>query len=102
MTEPQQDGMVGRTIGGHRIVEKLGEGYDVVSGSLSTLQDQGVLLGTCLADDLGGTQWSDVRVPGGGQGYFYLVRADNACGPGTYGSDDASARASLDLDSPCP
>jgi hypothetical protein len=76
--------------------------YDLVSGSLLTLRDQGALLGTCLADDLETTQTSDGRTPPVGDGFFYLVRGDNACGPGTYGSDDAGARANLDAGGPCP
>ena len=40
---------------------------------------------TCLAGNVVVTTASDDTVPATGEGYWYLVRADNACGRGSYG-----------------
>jgi hypothetical protein len=40
---------------------------------------------TCF-DDLAGTSTSDATVPDVDEGYWYLVRAENTCGNGSYGS----------------
>ena len=40
---------------------------------------------TCFGD-LAGTLTDDATVLGAGEGYWYLVRAENACGKGSYGS----------------
>jgi cysteine-rich repeat protein len=42
----------------------------------------------CLASDLplGTTTWTDASIPGVGAGFWYLVRGDNVCGHGPYGS----------------
>src|SRR6185436_4939880 len=44
----------------------------------------------CLFDDASGTTSSDAAVPAPGEGYWYLVRAGNACGHGGYGSQASS------------
>ena len=41
---------------------------------------------TCLSGDVSGTTGSDASIPAEGGGYWYLVRAANACGAGSYGS----------------
>ncbi len=61
--------------------------YDVVGGSLSTLQASGLVAATsCIAGDLGTPSYTDTAPnPPGGNGRFYLVRARNACSSGTFG-----------------
>ncbi len=61
--------------------------YDVSGGALSSLHANGsVTDASCLASHLVGTSWSDPRPdPVEGDGWYYLVRGRNACGPGTYG-----------------
>jgi len=62
--------------------------YDVAGGSLSTLRSSaGVSDGQCLEDDLLAPTWEDTRLdPQVGDAYYYLVRPQDSCGPGTYGS----------------
>jgi hypothetical protein len=62
--------------------------YDVVGGDVATLQTQGgVAAATCLANDQGSATWTDMRPePSPGQGYFYVSRAQNACGSAGYGT----------------
>lgn len=56
---------------------------------------------TCLADAQAEPAWDDSRpAPPAGDAHYYLVRARNACGAGTYGP--GAARAELDDGSPCP
>ena len=61
--------------------------YDIAGGVLSVLRVDGHIgAAECLAWLLSGTQWSDAREgPEPGEGWYYLVRAANPCGPGTYG-----------------
>jgi hypothetical protein len=67
--------------------------YDVAGGSLALLLP-GTPDAECLADDVGGTAWIDPEPdPPSGEGRYYLLRSQNACGSGTYGTDtDGSAR----------
>ncbi len=64
--------------------------WDVVGGTLAALRtDGGVLAVDCLADDRPTADWTDPRPdPAAGDGYYYLVRAQNPCGSGPLG--DAS------------
>ena len=61
--------------------------YDVVTGLISELRMYGGAAGAvCLVDDEAHTRYTDTRVdPPAGDGYYYLVRSQNACGDGTYG-----------------
>ena len=60
--------------------------YDVVSGQFSQFATLGTTGATCLANDVLVTTTADGRPnPTLGNGYFYLVRGQNACGSGTYG-----------------
>jgi hypothetical protein len=59
--------------------------YDLVSGALSTIQIDGTAAGTCLENDVAGTSIVDERAVPPADGYYYLVRAQTACGTGTYG-----------------
>ena len=67
--------------------------YDVAAGRLSALQTSGLQAATsCLAEGLLGTTYSDARSdPAPGDGYFYLTRADDVCGNGTFGSASVDA-----------
>jgi hypothetical protein len=58
-----------------------------VGGSLSQLHAVGTFAdAACLTNDVGSTSWGDARPdPAPGLGYYYLVRAGNVCGGGTYG-----------------
>jgi hypothetical protein len=82
-------------------------GYDVVKGSLASLQSSGGNFTTsataCLGNDLPGTTVTDTEMPAPGGGLWHLIRAVNACGgSGTYdegspsqiGSRDAEIQAS--------
>ncbi len=67
--------------------------YDVIGGALSSLHaDGGVSAALCLANDLVATSWTDPAPdPAPGEGIYYLARAQNACGPGSYGASSAGA-----------
>jgi hypothetical protein len=55
---------------------------EVVSVNLSSA--------TCLQDDEPDADWADPRPdPTAGTGYYYLVREQNVCGTGSYGTDSA-------------
>jgi hypothetical protein len=45
---------------------------------------------TCLADDVAGESASDADAVPENVGYWYLVRAENACGNGSYGSQGSN------------
>ncbi|HET9300441.1 MAG TPA: FG-GAP-like repeat-containing protein [Candidatus Polarisedimenticolaceae bacterium] len=65
--------------------------YDVLRGSL-----QGFPVGSgtgevCLAGGTGATFVSDGTVPPAGTGRYYVVRAKNACGDGSYGARSSGA-----------
>jgi DNA-binding beta-propeller fold protein YncE/mono/diheme cytochrome c family protein len=66
--------------------------YDVVSGSLSILRSAGLAAATsCLASNLAVSNYSDTRpAPSPGDGFYYLIRSENACGSGTFGAGRAS------------
>ncbi len=65
--------------------------YDVAGGLVVELRaDHGFARATCRADDLAAPPWSDAEAgPAAGGARWYLVRAVNVCGPGTWGSDAA-------------
>ncbi len=67
--------------------------YDVSGGSLGALRSAGgVGAATCLQNDVAAPSWSDPRTdPAPGLGYYYLVRAQDVCGTGTYGQSTAGA-----------
>jgi hypothetical protein len=79
--------------------EAVGSGvrYDVATGDLGTLRSTGTFSGaTCLGSQTALPSASDGRPLGPDEGFWYLVRARNACGIGAYGA------AGLDAASPCP
>jgi hypothetical protein len=67
--------------------------YDVAGGNLATLRSAGnVGAAICLADDQLAPSWPDTRPhPAPGQGYYYLSRAQNACGTAGYGAATSGA-----------
>jgi hypothetical protein len=71
--------------------------YDVAGGMLADLHADGSCVrAECLADDLGTNQWDDGREPPAPRdGYYYLVRAGNAFGDGTYGHDSQGGERSI-------
>ncbi|MCP3978581.1 MAG: hypothetical protein GY716_04495 [bacterium] len=80
--------------------------YDVVWMSTDELRTTQSLAGAqCLSGDVGPSPVTfDSRTPPSGDGYLYLVRAENACGSSTYGSGDGvpDPRATLDTSPVCP
>jgi len=68
--------------------------YDLAGGLLSQLRASGLAAATsCIAPDLATPAFGDTRPqPPSGDGYFYLLRAENACGSGGFGA----GRTSLD------
>ena len=67
-----------------------GTHYDVVSGGLLELQaDGGTRDAGCLVNGLFEAEFEDPRpTPPVGEGFYYLVRAQSACGSGSYGYED--------------
>ena len=78
--------------------------YDVVSGSLQDLrQDGGFGRAGCLVDDHDDTPYAAaIGEPQAGQGTYYLVRGHNRCGAADYGSGSPPGpRVALDSEVPC-
>ena len=66
--------------------------YTVVTGPLSELTDDDGFTSACsLAVGLGSAQTTDTRLVPPGEGFYYLVRAENACGAGTFGRVELDA-----------
>jgi uncharacterized delta-60 repeat protein len=63
--------------------------FDVASSSLSDLRITGATGATCLANDVATAIYADGLVPSPGNGVYYLVRGQSACGDGTYGTNSA-------------
>lgn len=60
--------------------------YDVLSGDISVLRSTG-LDTTCIGGGLGAPSFDDARSdPVADDGYYYLIRATNACGSGGLGT----------------
>jgi hypothetical protein len=67
-----------------------GPDYDVASSTLASLRTGGTAGATCLVNDEVGTSTVDPQSdPATGQGYYYLIRAQAACGTGSYGFNSA-------------
>lgn len=56
---------------------------------------------SCLAGGLGASTLLDASVPAPGTGYWYLVRADNACGHGPYGFQTAGGATTPRVSEAC-
>ena len=75
--------------------------YDIVSSTLSDLRMNGTSTATCVVNALAGPSFVDGRPdPPIGDGYYYLIRGSNACGPGTYGTNSAGAPRTPTMDCP--
>ena len=74
--------------------------YDIVRGSLVALHTSGgdfsVATDVCLEDDYPATFRDDGDLPGVGQGFWYLIRAENCGGPASYDSGAPSQVGSRD------
>jgi hypothetical protein len=65
--------------------------YDVATSTLSDLRVNGATTAACLIDNAAGTSVGDPRPdPASGEGVYYIVRGQTACGSGTYGADSTS------------
>jgi N-acetylneuraminic acid mutarotase len=60
--------------------------YDLVRGELTGLPVGGAGE-VCLEPDSGDTSAGDATPPPAGSGFYYLVRGENVCGAGSYGTD---------------
>jgi len=70
--------------------------YDVASGTLDDLRTGGTVAATCVNNDGAAASFADARPdPPPGGGWYYLIRAQSACGTGTYGFNSASVERSL-------
>jgi hypothetical protein len=59
----------------------------VLGGTFSALRVAGIGATVCVQADVAGASFVDLRPdPAAGDGYYYLVRALNACGFATLGS----------------
>jgi len=66
--------------------------YDVASSTLSDLRANGTATATCLSNDVTSASYVDGRAdPAVDDGYYYLIRAQNACGAGTFGTNSVGA-----------
>jgi hypothetical protein len=65
--------------------------YDVVQGTLPHLSTGSGTGEICLANDAAGRTLADSMVPAPGTGFFYLVRASNVCGVGTFGAGSSGS-----------
>jgi hypothetical protein len=82
-------GTVADTVEWHGLVGA--DYYDVGRGLLSDLD--GFDYGSCLSDDLVAVSITDTDIPPPGEGYFYVIRGDDAvCGPGTWGQKPGGER----------
>ena len=73
--------------------------YDVMRGALNELPVAGGAAEACPAPNVAGPPTQDATTPPAGVGFYYLVRARNVCGAGTYGSATSGA---VRVSSVCP
>ena len=68
--------------------------YDVLGGSLSGLRSSGLAATSCVVGGLAQPAYDDARPAASpGDGWYYLVRGINACGPGSAGPGRESLAA---------
>ena len=60
--------------------------YDIMRGALDEFPVGAGVSETCLQNDLNGISFSDGATPSAGAGFYYLIRGQNLCGVGTYGT----------------
>jgi len=64
-----------------------GTRYDIATGTLAEARAGDFGGGTCQRNDAASSPYTDPRpAPGAGEGFYYLVRSQNACGTATYGT----------------
>ena len=69
--------------------QNIGSGtrYDLATGSIADAHANNYGPGTCLQNNAVSPPYGDTRAnPAAGQGYYYMVRSQNACGTSTYGT----------------
>ncbi len=80
--------------------------YNIVTGLLGDLRSShGFAAATCLQNGIADTPFDDSRSgPPAGNGFYYLVRAKNPCGTGSYGNSSLTPdpRDALDSGALCP
>ena len=77
--------------------QNIGTGtrYDVATGQLSDAKTGNFAPGTCLQNNVINPPYSDIRgQPPAGNGYYYMIRSQNNCGTGTYGSPQRNQHGS--------
>jgi hypothetical protein len=73
-----------------------GTTHDVLRGNLHELPVGSSAAETCLAPGVAGTEAFDDDPLGADAGFYYLVRAGNSCGMGSWGSEsDGSERTTI-------
>lgn len=70
-----------------------GARYDVVQGLLSQLPPGSRSGETCLANNSPSRTVTDDRNPAAGTGFYYMIRASNTCGTGTYGAGSTDRKS---------
>jgi hypothetical protein len=69
-----------------------GASYDLSTSTLEELRANATTTATCLADEIPVASYVDTQPdPAENKGYYYLVRASDTCGTGSYGFDSAGA-----------
>ena len=69
-----------------------GATYDVVRGSVADLRVDGGFAGAvCISDSQGMSSYTESDAPPVGEVYYYLVRAQNVCADGSFGSRSGGA-----------
>ena len=76
------------TLSWNSLATQAGPGtvYDVLRGSIRELPVGSGASEICLGDNSAALSWSDGAVPIAGGAFFYLVRGENVCGIGAYGT----------------
>jgi hypothetical protein len=59
--------------------------YDIESATMSDLRAGGASTAACLVNDVAGSSYDDDRPIPAGDGLYYVIRAQSACGSGIYG-----------------
>jgi len=80
----------------------LGAAYDVARGSVGQLPVGGGGAEVCLASGISSTTAADPTLPADSQAFWYLVRARNVCGIGTYGNEGRGAPPAEQMTAVCP
>jgi hypothetical protein len=70
-----------------------GDVYDIAWSTVSELQAHGTATAACLENDLATPSYVDGQAdPAVDEGYYFLIRAQSACGSGSYGVDSTGAK----------